>query len=151
VQLPLAKGDAAFFNPALFHGTNLTADVCRMANLLHVCSAFGRAMETVDRTAVSRALFPVLAARLAAGANEASIRNVIAASAEAYAFPTNLDRDPSAPPGPMGRIGQVSENRGVRVFLRADRSGVVTGSVIEWDQTCSATTTRVTRTLLLSY
>ena len=95
VQLPLAKGDAAFFNPALFHGagTNRTADVRRMANLLQISSAFGRAMETVDRTTVTRALFPVLAARLAAGASEASIRNVIAASAEGYAFPTNLDRD----------------------------------------------------------
>ena len=95
VQLPLAKGDAAFFNPALFHGagTNQTTGVRRMANLLQISSAFGRAMETVDRTAVSRALFPVLAARLGAGASEASIRNVIAASAEGYAFPTNLDRD----------------------------------------------------------
>jgi ectoine hydroxylase-related dioxygenase (phytanoyl-CoA dioxygenase family) len=96
VQLPLAKGDAAFFNPALFHGagTNRTADVRRMANLLQVSSAFGRAMETVDRTAVACGLFSVLSARLAAGASEASIRNVIAASAEGYAFPTNLDRDP---------------------------------------------------------
>jgi ectoine hydroxylase-related dioxygenase (phytanoyl-CoA dioxygenase family) len=96
VQLPLAKGDAAFFNPALLHGagTNRTADVRRMANLLQVSSAFARAMETVDRTAVCCALFPVLSARLTAGASEASIRNVIAASAEGYAFPTNLDRDP---------------------------------------------------------
>ena len=41
VQLPLAKGDAVFFNPALFHGagTNRTADVRRMAHLLHVSSA----------------------------------------------------------------------------------------------------------------
>src|SRR5207248_9173717 len=46
VQLPLRKGDAVFFNPALFHaaGTNRTADVRRMANLLQVSSAFGRAM-----------------------------------------------------------------------------------------------------------
>jgi ectoine hydroxylase-related dioxygenase (phytanoyl-CoA dioxygenase family) len=95
VQLPLTKGDAVFFNPALFHGagTNRTADVRRMANLLQVSSAFGRAMETVDRTTVSRALFRVLVARLAAGASETSIRNVIAAAAEGYAFPTNLDRD----------------------------------------------------------
>ena len=60
VQLPLAKGDAAFFNPALFHGagTNRSADVRRMANLLQVSSAFGRAMETVDRTAMCEALYP---------------------------------------------------------------------------------------------
>jgi ectoine hydroxylase-related dioxygenase (phytanoyl-CoA dioxygenase family) len=95
VQLPLRKGDAAFFNPALFHGagTNRSADVRRMANLLQVSSAFGRAMETVDRTAICRALYPVLLAQRAAGAGERTLRNVIAASAEGYAFPTNLDRD----------------------------------------------------------
>src|SRR3954451_14684003 len=95
VQLPLLKGDAAFFNPALFHGagTNHSADVRRMANLLQVSSAFGRAMETVDRTAMCRALYPVLLAQQAAGVDGRSLRNVIAASAEGYAFPTNLDRD----------------------------------------------------------
>ncbi|RSM68581.1 phytanoyl-CoA dioxygenase [Actinoplanes sp. ATCC 53533] len=89
VQLPLAKGDAAFFNPALFHGagTNRSADVRRMANLLQVSSAFGRAMETVDRTAMCRALYPVL--RDFAG----NVANVVAAAAEGYAFPTNLDHD----------------------------------------------------------
>ena len=66
MQLPLEKGDAAFFNPALFHGagTNRSTDVRRMANLLEISLPFGRAMETVDRTAVSRALFPVLAPAL---------------------------------------------------------------------------------------
>ncbi|MFC8088834.1 phytanoyl-CoA dioxygenase family protein [Streptomyces sp. NPDC057301] len=94
VQLPLAKGDAAFFNPALFHaaGTNRSADVRRMANLLQVSSAFGRAMETVDREAVANAVYPVLLAR--ADADEAWTANVIAASAEGYPFPTNLDSDP---------------------------------------------------------
>src|SRR3954466_12374415 len=95
VQLPLQKGDAAFFNPALFHGagTNRSADVRRMANLLQVSSAFGRAMEAVDRTAMCRALFPVLLAQQAADTDEQTLRNVVAASAEGYAFPTNLDRD----------------------------------------------------------
>jgi ectoine hydroxylase-related dioxygenase (phytanoyl-CoA dioxygenase family) len=95
VQLSLAKGDAAFFNPALFHGagTNRSANVRRMANLLQVSSAFGRAMESVDRVAMSKALYPVLAQRKAAGAGERDLRNVVAASAEGYAFPTNLDRD----------------------------------------------------------
>jgi ectoine hydroxylase-related dioxygenase (phytanoyl-CoA dioxygenase family) len=95
VQLPLQKGDAAFFNPALFHGagTNRSADVRRMANLLQVSSAFGRAMETVDRTAMCRALFPVLLAQKIADTDEQTLHNVVAASAEGYAFPTNLDRD----------------------------------------------------------
>jgi ectoine hydroxylase-related dioxygenase (phytanoyl-CoA dioxygenase family) len=96
VQLALAKGDAVFFNPALLHGagTNVTTDVRRMANLLQVSSAFGRAMETVDRTSIATALFPVLAEGQRTGSmDEAGIDNVIAASAEGYAFPTNLDRD----------------------------------------------------------
>jgi ectoine hydroxylase-related dioxygenase (phytanoyl-CoA dioxygenase family) len=90
VQPPLRKGDAAFFNPALFHGagTNRSTDVRRMANLLQVSSAFGRAMETVDRTAMCLALYDTLRGRA-----EVAVRNVIAASAEGYAFPTNLDRD----------------------------------------------------------
>ena len=63
VQLALAKGDAAFFNPALFHaaGTNRSADIRRMANLLQVSSAFGRAMESVDRRRCQRHLFPFAA------------------------------------------------------------------------------------------
>jgi len=95
VQLSLEKGDAAFFNPALFHGagTNVSTDVRRMANLLQISSAFGRAMETVDRVGMCRSLFPVLLAKKAAGASDRYLDNVVSASAEGYAFPTNLDRD----------------------------------------------------------
>lgn len=95
VQLPLAKGDAVFFNPALFHGagTNLTTDVKRMANLLQVSSAFGRSLETVNRVKATAALYPTLLQRKASGAGDAEIANVIAASAEGYPFPTNLDLD----------------------------------------------------------
>jgi ectoine hydroxylase-related dioxygenase (phytanoyl-CoA dioxygenase family) len=50
-------------------------------------------MESVDRVAMSLALHPVLARRKAAGAGERELSNVVAASAEGYAFPTNLDRD----------------------------------------------------------
>ena len=35
---------------------------------------------------------------------------------------------------PMGKLGQVDEIAGFVVFLLSDRSGVVTGSVIDWDQ-----------------
>ena len=34
----------------------------------------------------------------------------------------------------MGRLGQVDEIADMVVFLLCDRSGVVTGSVIDWDQ-----------------
>jgi ectoine hydroxylase-related dioxygenase (phytanoyl-CoA dioxygenase family) len=95
VQLPLAKGDAAFFNPALFHGAggNVSTDVQRMANLLQVSSAFGRAMETVDRARLSKAVYPVLLERLAAGTDAGLVANAVASSAEGYPFPTNLDLD----------------------------------------------------------
>ncbi len=94
-QLPLAKGDAAFFNPALFHGagTNVSADIQRVANLLQVSSAFGRAMETVDRDRVLRAVYPELLARRAAGAPADALGHALAAAAEGYPFPTNLDLD----------------------------------------------------------
>ncbi|QQS01828.1 MAG: phytanoyl-CoA dioxygenase family protein [Austwickia sp.] len=106
VQLPLALGDAVFFNPALFHaaGANRTADVRRMANLLQVSSAFGRAMESVGRARIVRAIYPQLRRYAERGETTPyaergepttySVANVIAAAAEGYAFPTNLDRDP---------------------------------------------------------
>lgn len=97
VQLPLEKGDVVFFNPALFHaaGTNRSADIKRVANLLQVSSAFGRAMETVNRERMSARLFPALKTlRSAAKLSEAEVSNAVAACAEGYSFPTNLDRDP---------------------------------------------------------
>lgn len=97
VQIALQKGDAVFFNPALFHaaGANTTVDVHRMANLLQVSSAFGRAMEAIDRDAMCRLIYPHLVeARNDASLSDAKISAAIAATAEGYSFPTNLDRDP---------------------------------------------------------
>lgn len=97
VQLALEKGDAAFFNPALFHGAgnNRSTDIRRMANLLQVSSGYGRAMESVDRTRMSERLYPTLQAMLASGAlSQQAAANAIASTAEGYSFPTNLDRDP---------------------------------------------------------
>ncbi|MCX8952798.1 phytanoyl-CoA dioxygenase family protein [Ruegeria sp. NA] len=97
IQLPLEKGDAVFFNPALFHaaGENSSADIQRMANLLQVSSAFGRAMEMVDRQSMSQAVFPSLVALKQRGAlSAAELNAAIAATAEGYPFPTNLDTDP---------------------------------------------------------
>lgn len=97
VQLPLGKGDMLFFSPALLHaaGANRTADVKRMVNLFQVSSAFGRAMESVDRTRLVKAVYPALLKAKASGALDAAgLDNAIAASAEGYSFPTNLDSDP---------------------------------------------------------
>ncbi|MBY5444477.1 phytanoyl-CoA dioxygenase [Rhizobium leguminosarum] len=95
VQLPLEKGDVVFFNPALFHaaGTNRSTDIKRVANLLQISSAFGRAMETVNRERMSARLFPALKA-LQGRLSPDEIANAVAACSEGYSFPTNLDRDP---------------------------------------------------------
>ena len=106
VQLPLSKGDAVFFNPALFHaaGANQTSDISRMANLLQVSSAFGRAMETVDTTAITIAVFDELVRRRDAGLSAQLLANAAAVAAEGYPFPTNLDSDQ-----PVGALAPPSQ------------------------------------------
>jgi len=115
VQLPLRKGDAVFFNPALLHaaGSNQSINIQRMANLLQVSSAFGRAMESVDRQGMVRALYPALQLLQQSGdLGPAEVDRVLAASAEGYAFPTNLDRDP-----PLGGLAPLSPQRWARRAL----------------------------------
>jgi len=91
VQLPLEKGDVVFCNPALFHaaGENTSQDIDRMVNLIQACSPLVRAMESIDRTAMARAIYPHLSKL-----SEDKARLVIAMTADGYPFPTNLDRDP---------------------------------------------------------
>ena len=96
VQIPFGKGDMVFFSPALFHGagTNVSQGD-RLANLVQISSAFGRAMETVNRTKMMAAVYPALKARKDQGTiTEREIRDTIASVAEGYSFPTNLDSDP---------------------------------------------------------
>jgi ectoine hydroxylase-related dioxygenase (phytanoyl-CoA dioxygenase family) len=97
VQLPLSKGDAVFFSPALFHaaGANTSTDIHRMANLLQVSSAFGRAMETFDRNKMCNLVYGPLGQLVKADAlTPLEVSAAIAATAEGYSFPTNLDTDP---------------------------------------------------------
>ncbi|KWX66205.1 phytanoyl-CoA dioxygenase family protein [Mycobacterium sp. NAZ190054] len=106
VQLPLRTGDAVFFNPALYHGagTNFSTDIRRIANLLQISSPFGRAMEAMDRTAMVRAVYPALKAMQAAGRPHRDVENAVVATAEGYAFPTNLDSDQ-----PIGSLAPPSQ------------------------------------------
>jgi ectoine hydroxylase-related dioxygenase (phytanoyl-CoA dioxygenase family) len=106
VQVPLRKGDAVFFNPALMHGAgaNTSTDIRRMANLLQISSSFGRAMESLDRTAMVRAVYPALLEMRAAGRSEQALVNAVNATAEGYPFPTNLDRDQ-----PIGSLAPPSQ------------------------------------------
>lgn len=106
VQVPLRKGDAVFFNPALYHGAgaNTSTAISRMANLLQISSPFGRAMETLDRTAMVKAVYPVLMEMQRTGRPEGELANIVNATAEGYAFPTNLDHDQ-----PLGSLAPPSQ------------------------------------------
>ena len=103
VQLPLQKGDAIFFSPALFHaaGENKSTDIARMVNLLQVASPFAKHMESIDRTSMSSAVFPHLS-----GLDPKALEAVIAATADGYPFPTNLDKDP-----PLGGLAPPSQQQ----------------------------------------
>jgi ectoine hydroxylase-related dioxygenase (phytanoyl-CoA dioxygenase family) len=95
-------------------GTNRSADRFRMANLLQVSSAFGRAMESIDRVRLSVALYPALASLHKAGRlTLADADHAVAACAEGYAFPTDLDRDP-----PVGGLAPKSQAQAMREALR---------------------------------
>jgi len=95
VQLPLKKGDAVFFSPALFHaGGNNTESSDRIANLLQVSSAFGKPMESVDRSKMTKLIYPLLlAGKQAKLFSPEETKSVCASVVDGYSFPTNLDLD----------------------------------------------------------
>lgn len=126
VQLPLNKGDVIFFSPALLHGagTNHSASIDRMANLLQVSSAFGRAMESLDRRAMCEAIYPeLLRLQDSPGWSTEMTHNVIASCAEGYSFPTNLDRDQ-----PIGGLAPLTQ---ADIMLQALQDRVPFAHVIE--------------------
>ena len=101
VSLPLKKGDAVFFNPALFHaaGENKSTNIERSANLLQISSAFGRTMETIDTQAIIKSCWTEVVAMHGQEGMSLRVESAIKAVAEGYPFPTNLDRRPPAPGG----------------------------------------------------
>jgi len=120
VQMPLSKGDAIFFSPALFHaaGANTTQDVHRMVNLLQISSPFGRAMETIDRTGMCKTLFPILLRAWQTGEiNERTLDATLSATAEGYSFPTNLDSDP-----PVGGLAPLTQKEAMKQAVMAGTS-----------------------------
>lgn len=83
-----------------------------MANLLQISSAYGRAMETLNRARMCEVLYPVLLDQLATltlSVDEAD--TVIVSCTEGYPFPTNLDSDP-----PVGGLAPESQQA---LFARA--------------------------------
>lgn len=101
ISLPLQMGDAVFFNPALFHaaGENRTSDVHRSVNLLQVSSAFGKTMEKIDTLTIIDRCYDVLREKYEDEGMSLEVQAAIAAIADGYPFPTNLDRRPPAPGG----------------------------------------------------
>lgn len=102
VSLPLEKGDAVFFNPALIHaaGENQTPPgpdgVDRSANLLQISSAFGKTMEKIDHEKIIITCWDDL---LRIQPSELEAESVVRAMTDGYPFPTNLDQRPPAPGG----------------------------------------------------
>lgn len=126
VQLPLDKGDMIFFSPALFHGAGFNQSVKdRIVNLVQVSSAFGRPMETVDRYAMIQAVYPELLKRVKAETiSGVMLDDVIAAVADGYSFPTNLDSDPpingNAPETSQQMIRRALDNRTTLEVLKIE-------------------------------
>ena len=97
VQIPLERGDALFFNPALYHaaGSNVSSNIKRCANLLQISSVYAKSMEFINHKEICLTAYPTLqnfwkipsftpAQKLA----------ILTAMTDGYPFPTNLDLDP---------------------------------------------------------
>lgn len=95
VQLPLKKGDALFFNPALFHaaGTNHTSNIHRRANLFQISSVFGKPMESVDLALICESVYEALKSELCVLSDD-ELDCILGCISDGYPFPTNLDTDP---------------------------------------------------------
>lgn len=117
VQLPLEKGDMVFFNPATFHaaGDNKTTDRERFANLMQIGSAYGRSIEIVDRSRMTKHLFATLKKMAGSELDARAVDNVVAATAEGYPFPANLDID-----SPLSGMAPPSQQDVLRQALAED-------------------------------
>ena len=101
VSVPLAKGDAVFFNPSLFHaaGENRTTDFERSANLLQISSAFGKTMESINTQAIIKVCWPEVVKLHQSEGLSQRVEAAIKAIGDGYPFPTNLDKRPPASGG----------------------------------------------------
>ena len=91
----MKKGEAVFLNPALFHAAGKNEEKTdRIANLLQISSAFGKAMESVDRVKMTKLIYPVLLKKKNRNQlREDEVRIIGASVTDSYPFPTNLDTD----------------------------------------------------------
>ena len=119
-QLPLEKGDAAFFNPGAVPRRrherldHRPADGQPPPGVLALRPSHGDRRPRRDVPGP----VPGVAREKAAGVPDSALDNVIAASAEGYAFPTNLDRDQPidgiAPQTQADLVRQASPRSGAR-------------------------------------
>jgi ectoine hydroxylase-related dioxygenase (phytanoyl-CoA dioxygenase family) len=123
IALPLKKGDAVFFSPALFHaaGENKTRDFERSANLIQVSSAFGKPMESVDSLPLVEKSWDSLIEKYAKEGMSRELDALVGAIAEGYPFPTNLDRRPPAPGGMAPESEQDLLRRGLNEKWTKDK------------------------------
>ncbi|CAI0834880.1 Uncharacterised protein [Serratia entomophila] len=88
----------------------------RIANLLQISSAFGKPMETVNRLRLLQAIYPALRRRHQQGTlDEAGLAALVAAAADGYSFPTNLDSDP-----PIAGLAPQTQQQLLRQALQED-------------------------------
>jgi ectoine hydroxylase-related dioxygenase (phytanoyl-CoA dioxygenase family) len=122
VSLELKMGDAVFFNPAVFHaaGKNNTRDLDGYANLLQVSSAFGKTMESVDSLVLVERCWNDLLAKYRTEGLSLEVQSFVAAIAEGYPFPLNLDRRTPAPGGMAPESEQDVLLRGLRQHADLD-------------------------------
>ena len=97
---------------------NHTNDIRRMANLLQMSSAFGRAMESIDRTRMVRAVYPALLAAAGRRLGEPTLHRAIAATRRGLRVP---DEPRPRPADRRPRTGVAGRHRppGVRRPLDA--------------------------------
>ncbi|KAI7240324.1 PhyH-domain-containing protein [Hortaea werneckii] len=117
VSVPLKKGDAVFFSPALHHaaGENKTKDVHRSNNLIQVSSAFGKPMEIIDTMPLVDKTWDKLQAEYSKkGSFTPEIETFICNLGEGYPFPTNLDRRQPGPDGMAPESEQELLRRGLQ-------------------------------------
>ena len=89
------EGSVNLICSPIFHaaGAN-TEKTDRIANLLQISSAFGKAMESVDRVKMTKLIYPVLLEKKKKNQlREEEVRTIGASVTESYSFPTNLDTD----------------------------------------------------------
>jgi len=103
-QLPLEKGDAVFFNPACLHqpGSNTTSSP-RVANLLQISACWGTPMETTNKLAMAKSVWPVIkqwsdGLTTTDRKHSLQLEALINATCDDFGYPRDFDSMPASNP-----------------------------------------------------